>query len=147
MMLQCHHIHHRIILTCSYDSLCCPWCIHEINLVHIHAIGVPRIMIPVKSRKAWDPKLESIWELEVQSVEPGGDVGTVREAKPEAILRRLRQALEHYKTPTLQSNYYIYVICIVALSIGVGWNPCCITIIPCLAIWTWILCRQDRIYA
>jgi hypothetical protein len=147
MMLQCHHIHLRIILTCSYDSSCHPWCIQKIHLVHIHAIGVLRIVIWVKSCKVWALKLESIQEPEVQSFEPRGDVGTVREAGPEAILRRLRQAPEHYKTPTFQRNYYIYVICIVALSIGVGWNPCCITIIPCPTIWTWIQCRQDRIYA
>jgi hypothetical protein len=45
------------------------------------------------------------------------------------------------RLPTFQSKNYIYVICIVALRIGVGWKPCCIDITPCLDIWTWILCR------
>jgi hypothetical protein len=46
--------------------------------------------------------------------------------KPRSIIR----------LPTFQSKYYICVICIVALHIGVGWKPCYIDITPCPDIWT-----------
>jgi hypothetical protein len=49
--------------------------------MHIHAIGVPRIVSRAKSRWAWNPKLESVLESEVQSDEAGKDVGTVLEAE------------------------------------------------------------------
>jgi hypothetical protein len=47
--------------------------------MHIHAIGVPRIMSRAKSLWAWNPKLESVREPEVQSGEAGKDVETVLE--------------------------------------------------------------------
>jgi hypothetical protein len=50
--------------------------------MHIHAIGVPRIVLRAKSRWAWNPKLKFVRELEVQSDEAGEDVGTVLEAEP-----------------------------------------------------------------
>jgi hypothetical protein len=50
--------------------------------MHIHAIGVPRIVLRAKSRWAWNLKLKSVQEPEVQSDEAGGDVGIVLEAKP-----------------------------------------------------------------
>jgi hypothetical protein len=82
------------------------------SLVHIHAIGVSRIVVQAKLRKAWTPKLESIWEPEVQSDEPGANAGAVHEAEPEAILIWLRQAPEHYKPPTFKAiNYICYIYC------------------------------------
>jgi hypothetical protein len=48
--------------------------------VHIHAIGAPRIVLQAKSRWAWNPKLKSVQEPEVQSDEAGKDVGTILEA-------------------------------------------------------------------
>jgi hypothetical protein len=59
-------------------------------------------------------KLESVWESEVQSDEAGGDAGVVREAWPEAFLCRLRQALEHYKTPYF-SKQILYMCCMYLL--------------------------------
>jgi hypothetical protein len=50
--------------------------------MHIHAIGVPRIVLRAKSRWAWKPKLKSVREPEVQSDEAGKDVETVLEADP-----------------------------------------------------------------
>jgi hypothetical protein len=50
--------------------------------VHIHAIGVPRIVLQAKSRWAWNLKLKSVQEPEVQSDEAGEDMGTVLEAGP-----------------------------------------------------------------
>jgi hypothetical protein len=50
--------------------------------MHIHAIGVPRIVSRAKSRWAWKPKLESVQEPEAQSDETGEDVGIVLEAEP-----------------------------------------------------------------
>jgi hypothetical protein len=50
--------------------------------MHIHAIGVPRIVLQAKFRWAWNPKLKSVRELEVPSDEAGEDVGIVLEAKP-----------------------------------------------------------------
>jgi hypothetical protein len=47
--------------------------------MHIHAIGVLRIVSQARSRWAWNPKLESIQEPEVQSDEAGKDVETVLE--------------------------------------------------------------------
>jgi hypothetical protein len=52
----------------------------KIHWVHIHAIGVLRIMSRAKSRWAWNPKLKFIQEPEVQSDEAGKDVGTILEA-------------------------------------------------------------------
>jgi hypothetical protein len=48
--------------------------------VHIHAIGVPRIVSRAKSRWAWNLKLKSVQEPEVQSGEAREDVGAVLEA-------------------------------------------------------------------
>jgi hypothetical protein len=107
-----------------------PWCIHEIHLVHIHAIGVLRIVVRAKLRKTWTPKLESIREPEVQSEETWGNAGTVREARPKAVLVYLRQAPEHYKPPTFK-QLIIYVICIVALSGRSCLEPLLHYIIPC----------------
>jgi hypothetical protein len=59
---------------------CHPWCIHKIHRVHIYAIGVSRIVSRAKSRWAWNLKLKSVQEPEVQSGEAGEDVGTVLEA-------------------------------------------------------------------
>jgi hypothetical protein len=64
----------------------------------------------VKLHKAWPVKLESVREPEVQSDKPGGNAGAVHEAKPEAVLVRLRQAPEHYKPPTFKAINYIYYI-------------------------------------
>jgi hypothetical protein len=50
--------------------------------MHIHAIGVSRIVPRAKSRWAWNPKLGSVREPEVQSDEAGKDVETVLEADP-----------------------------------------------------------------
>jgi hypothetical protein len=50
--------------------------------MHMHAIGVPRIVLQVKSHWAWNPKWKSVREPEVQSDEAGGDVETVLEAEP-----------------------------------------------------------------
>jgi hypothetical protein len=50
--------------------------------MHIHAIGVPRIVLRAKFRWAWNPKLKFVREPEVQSDEAGEDVGTVLEAEP-----------------------------------------------------------------
>jgi hypothetical protein len=50
--------------------------------MHIHAIGVPRIVLRAKSRWVWNPKLKSVRELEVQSDEAGEGVGTVPKAEP-----------------------------------------------------------------
>jgi hypothetical protein len=55
---------------------------HEIHWVHIHAIGVPRIVSRAKSRWAWNLKLKSVQEPEVQSDEAGEGVGIVLEAEP-----------------------------------------------------------------
>jgi hypothetical protein len=66
----------------------------------------------VKLRKAWLVKLESIREPEVQSEETVGNVGAIREAKPEATFICLRQAPEHYKPPTFKAiNYICYIYC------------------------------------
>jgi hypothetical protein len=65
-----------------HKSLCHPWCIHEIHWVHIHVIGVPRIVSRAKSCWAWNPKLESVREPEVQSDEAGEGMGIVLEAEP-----------------------------------------------------------------
>jgi hypothetical protein len=67
-------------------------------------------MTNVNLRKPWPVKLE------VQNDKPRGNAGAVREAEPEAVLVRLRQAPEHYKPPTFKAINYIYVICIIALS-------------------------------
>jgi hypothetical protein len=131
-----HHITWVLCLRCCYvitpiftsvmrvhKSSCHPWCIHEIHWVHIHAIGVPRIMSRVKSRWAWNPKWESIRGPEVQSDEAGEDVGTVLEAKPWSIFFRLRQAPEHYKPPTFKAIIYIYMLYVLLhYVIGVGWK-------------------------
>jgi hypothetical protein len=126
--LKVNWIEHHMTWSCVYDVLChythpasfihvhtssCPpWCIHEIYLVHIHAIGVPRIIVWAKLRKAWTPKLESVREPEVQSDGTVGNAGAVREAEPEAVLVCLRQAPEHYKTPTFKAiNYICYMYC------------------------------------
>jgi hypothetical protein len=61
-------------------------------------------------RKAWTPKLESIWEPEVQSDEAGEGVRIVLEADPWSIFFRLRQAPEHYKPPTFKAVIFIYVL-------------------------------------
>jgi hypothetical protein len=66
-------------------------------------------MLRVKSHKAWTPKLESVREPEVQSDEAREDVGTVLEAEPWTIFFRLRQAPEHYKSPTFKAIIYIYI--------------------------------------
>jgi hypothetical protein len=118
------------------------------SLVHIHAIGVPRIVIRMKSHKAWAPKLESVREPEVQSDESGGDVGAVHEAKPEAFLCWLRQAPEHYKPPYFKAINYICYICIVALS-GRSWLEPLAALYHSLSRYMnpRILCRQDRLYA
>jgi hypothetical protein len=50
--------------------------------MHIHAIGVPRIVLRAKSRWTWNPKLKSVREPEVQSDEARKDVETVLEADP-----------------------------------------------------------------
>jgi hypothetical protein len=50
--------------------------------MHIHAIGVSRIVSQARSRWAWNLKLESVLEPEVQSDEAGEDVKTVLEADP-----------------------------------------------------------------
>jgi hypothetical protein len=66
----------------------------------------------VKLLKVWLLKLESIREPKVQSDEPGGNTGAVREAEPEAVLIRLRQAPEHDKPPTFKAiNYICYIYC------------------------------------
>jgi hypothetical protein len=132
-----------------HRSSCHPWYIHEIHWVHIHAIGVPRIMSRAKSRKAWTLKLESVREPEVQSDEAGGDVGTVLEAEPWTIFFRLRQTPEHYKPPTFKVIIYIYTcyICIVVLLYR-SWLETLAALITLLVqqIEPWILCRQDRMY-
>jgi hypothetical protein len=84
----------------------------------MHAIGAPNIVMTVKLRKAWTPKLESVREPEVQSDEAREDVGTVHEAEPWTIFFRLRQAPEHYKPPTFKAIIYIYVL----------YMYCCITL-------------------
>jgi hypothetical protein len=48
--------------------------------MHIHAIGVPRIVIRAKSRWTWNLKLESVLEPEAQFDEAGEGVGTILEA-------------------------------------------------------------------
>jgi hypothetical protein len=118
------------------------------SLVHIHAIGVPRIMIWVKSHKAWTPEVESVREPEVQSDKTGGDVGAVREAEPKVFLCQLRQALEHYKPPTFKAINYICYIYIVALSGKSRLEPLA-ALYHSLSRYMnpWILCRQDRLYA
>jgi hypothetical protein len=129
-----------------YKSSCHPWCIHEIHWVHIHAIGVPRIVSRARSRKAWTPKLKSVREPEVQSNEAGEDVGTVLEAEPWTIFFRLRQALEHYKPPTFKAIIYIYIyiccICIVVLHYW-SWLETLAALITLLVqqFEPWILCR------
>jgi hypothetical protein len=50
--------------------------------MHIHAIGVPRIVLQVKFRWVWNPKLKSVREPEVQSDEAGEGVEIVLEAEP-----------------------------------------------------------------
>jgi hypothetical protein len=133
-----------------HKSSCYPWCIHEIHWVHIHAIGVLRIVTTVKLCKAWIPKLESVREPEVLSDEAGEDVGTVLEAKPWSIFFWLRQTLEHYKPPTFKAIIYIYTyyICIIALRYR-SWLETLAALITLLVqqIEPWILYRQDHIYA
>jgi hypothetical protein len=121
-----YHMNWSLCLWCCYvitfifasfihvhKSSCYLWCIHEIHLVHIHAIGVPRIVSRAKSHKAWTPKLGSIQEPKVPSDEAREDAGAVREAEPEAFLWRLRQAPKHYKTPyfSKQILYMCYMYC------------------------------------
>jgi hypothetical protein len=101
----------------------CLRCIHKIHLMHIHAIGVPRIVIRAKSRWAWNLKLNSVREPEVQSDETGEDVGIVLEAEPRSLFFRLRQATEHYKPPTFKAIIYIYRLYVLLhYMIGVGWK-------------------------
>jgi hypothetical protein len=123
MMLPCHYIYLRIIHAC-HKSSCHPWCIHEILWVHIHAIGVPRIVLQEKFRWAWNPKLKSVWGPEVQSDEAGEDVGTILKANPWSIFFRLRQAPEHYKPPTFKAIIYLYMLYVLLhYVIGIDWKP------------------------
>ncbi len=78
--------------------------------MHIHAIGVPRIVLQAKSRWAWNLKLKSVQKPEVQSDEAGEDVETVLEAEPRSLFFRLRQAPEHYKPPTFKAIILIYML-------------------------------------
>jgi hypothetical protein len=50
--------------------------------MHIHAIGVPRIVLQAKFRWAWNLKLESVQEPEAQSDKAGKGVETVLKADP-----------------------------------------------------------------
>jgi hypothetical protein len=50
--------------------------------MHIHAIGVLRIVLQAKFRWVWNPKLKSVREPEVQSDDAGKDVETILEADP-----------------------------------------------------------------
>jgi hypothetical protein len=89
--------------------------------MHIHAIGVPRIVLQAKFHWAWNPRLKSVRELEVQSDEAGEDVGTVLEAEPRSLFFRLRQAPEHYKPPTFKAIIFIYMLYVLLhYVIGVG---------------------------
>jgi hypothetical protein len=106
-----------------HKSACHSWCIHEIHWMHIHAIGVSRIVSRAKSRWAWNLKLKSVQVPEVQSDEAREDVGIVLEAEPRSIFFRLRQAPEHYKSPTFKAIIYIYMLYILLhYVIGVGWK-------------------------
>jgi hypothetical protein len=92
-----------------------PWCIHEVDPMHMHAIGAPRNVTKVKFHKTYLVKLEPVREPEVQSDGTGGDVGATRESRAQSLrLCRLRQVPEHYKPPTFKVINYV-CICIVAL--------------------------------
>jgi hypothetical protein len=89
-----------------------PWRIHEVDPMHMHAIGAPRNMMKVKFHKTYLVELEPVRESEVQSDETGGGAGATREAEPKLFLCRLRQAPEHYKPPTFKAiNYICYMYC------------------------------------
>jgi hypothetical protein len=90
-----------------------PWCIHEVDPMHMHAIGAPRNMTKVKFHKVYPVELEPVRELEVQSDGIRGDVGAIREAEPKVFHPcRLRQAPEDYKPPTFKAiNYICYMYC------------------------------------
>jgi hypothetical protein len=111
---SCTSINHHVIFGC----------IHEIHWMHIHAIGVPRIVLRAKSHWVWNPKLKSVREPEVQSDEAGEDVGTILEAEPWSLFFWLRQAPEHYKPPTFKAIIFIYMLYVLLhYVIGVGWKP------------------------
>jgi hypothetical protein len=54
-----------------------PWCIHEVDSMHMHAIGVPRNVTNVKLRKTYPVELEPARGQEAQSIETRGDEGIV----------------------------------------------------------------------
>jgi hypothetical protein len=149
--LKVNWIEHHMTWFCAYDVLChythpasfihvhtssCPpWCIHEIHLVHIHAIGVPRTVVRAKLHKAWTPKLESVREPEVQSDGTVGNVGSVREAEHKVFLCVGLGKPRSIISLLLLKQLIIYVICIVALSGRSCLEPLLHYIIPCLDIW------------
>jgi hypothetical protein len=111
----CHYTHPASFIH-VHTSSCPPWYIHEIHLVHIHAIGVLRIVVPEKLRKAWTPKLESIRGQEAQSDGTRGDEGTVAERWTPNHPRTVKASPGALLSLLLSKQLIIYVICIVALS-------------------------------
>jgi hypothetical protein len=64
----------------------------------------------MKLRKTDPVELELVRGQETQSDKIRGDVGAIHEAKPKAFLCQLRQAPEHYKSPTSKAiNYICYM--------------------------------------
>jgi hypothetical protein len=56
-----------------------PWCIHEVDPMHMHAIGASRNVTKVKFHKTYPVELEPVQGQEVQSNRTGGGEGTVAE--------------------------------------------------------------------
>jgi hypothetical protein len=124
----------KYLLTVIHSSWasCHSLCIHDIYLVHMHAIGVPEGVTLLE--------FEELSEEQQPNTEDSGGAAFRRSARrgrrwvpgPSSVQLCERQAPEHYKPPNFWNAIKVLMLYIVALSLGVGWkhllywlsNPC-----------------------